>query len=49
MSTVQRRNRIYYVGMITTDAYGTAVGERTYAGAAARMQEFVARYVRPDD
>lgn len=43
---MKRRSRVYYVGMITTDAYGRAVGERTYSGAAARKMVLVARAMR---
>lgn len=41
-----QQQRVYYLGMITTDAYGQAVGERTYAGAAARKMVLVARAMR---
>lgn len=40
------RKRIYYLGMITTDAYAHAVNERTYSGAAARKMILVARAMR---
>lgn len=43
---MMRRPRVYYIGMITTDAYGLAVGERTYSGAAARKMILVSRAMR---
>ncbi len=43
---MKQRNRIFYLGMITTDAYARAVGERTYSGAAARKMILVARALR---
>jgi glycosyltransferase involved in cell wall biosynthesis len=42
----RRAQRIYYIGMITTDAYGRAVGERVYAGAAARKMVSVGHALR---
>ena len=41
-----RRARVFYIGMITTDGYGRAVGEKTYAGAAARKMILVVRALR---
>lgn len=43
---MNRRPRIYYFGMITTDSYGRAVGERTYSGAATRKMLLVASALR---
>ena len=43
---MKQRNHIFYLGMITTDAYARAVGERTYSGAAARKMILVARALR---
>lgn len=43
---MSRRPRVYYFGMITTDAYGHAVGERIYSGAAARKMLLVAAALR---
>ncbi len=40
------RARVFYLGMITTDAYGAAIGERLYAGAAVRKMTLVARAMR---
>ncbi|WP_108663897.1 glycosyltransferase [Acuticoccus kandeliae] len=41
-----RRARVFYIGMITSDAYGRAIGEQTYAGAAARKMILVVRALR---
>lgn len=43
---MSRRPRVYYFGMITTDAYGHAVGERIYSGAATRKMLLVAAALR---
>ena len=43
---MKHSNRIFYLGMITTDAYARTVGERTYSGAAARKMIMVARALR---
>lgn len=43
---MSRRRRVYYVGMITTDAYGHVVGERVYSGAATRKMLLVAQAMR---
>lgn len=41
-----RRPRVFYLGMITTDSYGRAIGERTYSGAATRKMLLVAQAMR---
>lgn len=41
-----RRNRVFYVGMITPDAYGRAVGEAVFSGAAERKMISVVRAMR---
>ena len=38
---MERLKRVLYVGMITTDTYGKVVGEKAYAGAAARKMTSV--------
>ena len=43
---MKQRNRVFYVGMIATDAYGESVGEKTYAGAAANKMISVAGAMR---
>ena len=43
---MKQRNRIFYLGMITTDAYARVVGEHIYSGAAARKMMLVARALR---
>lgn len=41
-----RRQRVFYMGMITPDSYGRAVGEDTFAGAAEQKMISVARAMR---
>lgn len=43
---VQSRSRVFYVGMITPDSYGAAIGEETYASAAERKMMLVTRALR---
>lgn len=43
---MKRRNRIFYIGMITTDIYGKVLGQKTYSGAAARKMTSVAHAMR---
>lgn len=43
---MMRQPRVFYIGMITTDAYGRAIGDKTYAGAATRKMLLVARALR---
>jgi glycosyltransferase involved in cell wall biosynthesis len=43
---VKRRNRIFYLGMITTEPYGRAVGEAIFSGAGERKMISVTRAMR---
>lgn len=43
---MKRQNRVFYVGMITPDSYGQAVGESTYAGAGERKMISVVHAMR---
>lgn len=43
---MRRLNRVFYIGMITTDIYADAIGVQTYSGAAARKMTSVGRAMR---
>lgn len=43
---MKRGNRIFYLGMVTTDAYAKTIDEPIYSGAAARKMFLVARAMR---
>lgn len=43
---MRRQNRIFYIGMITTESYGAAVGENVFSGAGERKMTSVTRAMR---